>query len=139
VRVQPVNPARAGRGGWCTWAMPPCACMWLMVGCQRQASTALSLLLLPPAHLSYGAILQQLVSLQNPCSFSAGPLLMAAQTTDVLRHMSSVELAKNAAGGQTDRLAALSSHILGQRRCVCRMQCAECTLWCAVCGVQYAE
>lgn len=60
--------------------------------------------------------LQQLVSLQNPCSFAAGPVLMAAQTTDLLRHMSSVELAKNAAGVQTDRLAALASHVIGQRR-----------------------
>jgi hypothetical protein len=60
--------------------------------------------------------LQQLASLQNPCSFAAGPVLMAAQTTDVLRHLSSVELAKNAAGVQTDRLAALASHVVGQRR-----------------------
>lgn len=34
----------------------------------------------------------------------------------MLRHLTSVELARNAAGVQTDRLAALASHVIGQRR-----------------------
>lgn len=38
--------------------------------------------------------------------------------SDVLRHLTSVELARNAAGVQTDRLAALASHVIGQRRWV---------------------
>lgn len=60
--------------------------------------------------------LQQLVSLQNPCSFSADGLVMSGVTTDVLRHLSSVELAKTEPGVTADRLGALASHVLGQRR-----------------------
>ncbi|KAF6255494.1 DNA polymerase alpha/epsilon subunit B-domain-containing protein [Scenedesmus sp. NREL 46B-D3] len=59
---------------------------------------------------------QQLVSLQNPCSFAAGPALLAAVTHDVLRPLSSAELARVAPGAPADRLAALASHVIGQRR-----------------------
>ena len=41
---------------------------------------------------------------------------VAAAAADVLRHMSSVELAKNAVGVPVDRLSALASHVIGQRR-----------------------
>ncbi|KAF8059983.1 POLA2 [Scenedesmus sp. PABB004] len=59
---------------------------------------------------------QQLVSLQNPCSFDAAGVRLAGSTTDVLRHLSAVELAKATPGAPADRLAALASHVVGQRR-----------------------
>ncbi|WIA13462.1 hypothetical protein OEZ85_007042 [Tetradesmus obliquus] len=59
---------------------------------------------------------QQLVSLQNPCSFAAGPALLAAVTHDVLRPLSSAELARVDPAAPADRLGALASHVIGQRR-----------------------
>lgn len=56
------------------------------------------------------------MSLQSPCTFAAGPALLGASTSDVLRHLSAAELAKNAPGAPADRLAALASHVVGQRR-----------------------
>jgi hypothetical protein len=67
-------------------------------------------MLLPPP------IKQQLLGLQNPCSFAAGPALLAAVTHDVLRPLSSAELARVEPGAPVDRLAALASHVIGQRR-----------------------
>jgi hypothetical protein len=54
--------------------------------------------------------------MQNPCSFAAGPALMAAVTHDVLRPLSSAELARVEPGAPADRLGALASHVIGQRR-----------------------
>jgi hypothetical protein len=54
----------------------------------------------------------QVVSLQNPASFEAGGVRVSTTTQDVVRHLSPMELS---GGQQTDRLAALSSHLLGQR------------------------
>ncbi len=56
----------------------------------------------------------QVVALQNPCVLAAGPLLLAAGSSDLLRALSGCELSRAPAG---ERLAALAGHVLGQRRC----------------------
>lgn len=54
------------------------------------------------------------VCFQNPCCFDAGGALVVAATShDVLRNLAGAELQR---GPHTDRIAALASHLLGQRR-----------------------
>lgn len=80
-------------------------------------------------------MLQQLVSLQNPCSFTVDGLLLAGVTTDMLRHLSSVELAKTEPGVPADRLGALASHVIGQRRYGTKLHMSTCLdMLSEVCG-----
>ncbi|KAI8474794.1 MAG: DNA polymerase alpha/epsilon subunit B-domain-containing protein [Monoraphidium minutum] len=52
-------------------------------------------------------------ALQNPALFDAGGLMVVGATsTDALRHLAGAELQR---GPHADRLAALASHLLGQR------------------------
>lgn len=55
----------------------------------------------------------QLVSLQNPCTLRLDGLALSCVTQDVLRHLSASELQR---GPASDRISALASHVLGQRR-----------------------
>eukprot|EP00798_Chlamydomonas_sp_ICE-L_P021544 gene21544-28536_t len=57
-------------------------------------------------------------SIQNPCSFAvsthaSNSVVVSACSTDVIKHLSSVEHAKVPAG--QDRMAAVASHVVGQR------------------------
>lgn len=57
----------------------------------------------------------QITSLGNPGLFSLNELTIGCCTVDVLRHLSSEEVAQVPAGASSDRLARLASHIMGQR------------------------
>ncbi len=58
--------------------------------------------------------MDETVCLQNPALFDAGgAMVVAATSQDVLRHLAGSELQR---GPHTDRIAALASHLLGQRR-----------------------
>lgn len=57
-------------------------------------------------------------SIQNPSSFAANDVSVAAVSHDVLKHLSASEVSRVPQGQAQDRLASLACHLVGQRRCV---------------------
>lgn len=109
---------------------PPCRSLQVALVPAVRDATHHPLTPAPP--LALPAAPPGLHALQNPASFTVdaaaagtsaaaggqAPLLVAAASGDVLRHLSGSEMARSAAGaagGGGDRLAALASHLLGQR------------------------
>ena len=58
-----------------------------------------------------------IIMLPNPAVFQIGETVVGAMTTDVMKHLASQEVFRNAPGQPVDRMACLASHLLGQRRC----------------------
>jgi len=61
-----------------------------------------------------GAAPENVTFMGNPSTFRCGGITFGAVTTDILKHMSGQEIQKGTAN--TDRLAGLASHVLGQNR-----------------------
>lgn len=55
-------------------------------------------------------------------------MLLAGVTADILKHLSGAELAKTEPGVSTDRVGALASHVIGQRRCAVVVLCVLCVV-----------
>lgn len=62
------------------------------------------------------ALPPNIVMLPNPAAFKIRDTVVGALTTDVMKHLASQEVFRNAAGQPVDRMACLASHLLGQRR-----------------------
>jgi len=70
----------------------------------------------PQPPLDLPASMDDAVCLQNPALFDAGGVMVVGGTSqDVLRHLAGSELQR---GPHADRIAALASHLVGQRRWV---------------------
>lgn len=66
----------------------------------------------PQPALQSGTVEGNIHFLPNPCTFSVDGITLGACSHDVLRDLSAVELSK----GVGDRMAALASHLVAQRR-----------------------
>lgn len=89
----------------------PAPCQVVLVPSVRDAH---ALPTLPQPPLPVPGHLDAVSSLQNPALFDAGgAMTVGACSHDALRHLAGAELQR---GPQADRMAALASHLLGQRR-----------------------
>lgn len=89
----------------------PSPCQLVLLPSLRDAHAAP---VFPQPPLELPPAMDDAACLQNPALFDAGGLLtIAATSQDVLRALAGSELQR---GPQADRIAALASHLLGQRR-----------------------